>query len=308
VFTAGFYLPAMRGRLRTALLFAVVALLVLLAGGAEGSSGRGGLHGHLFTRTLWSAALARRERLLVYVPPGYLGGRRRYPVALFLHGVPGRPEDFLAHGFVDEIDAQMSSGRVAPFVVAFPQGGDRPTDDNEWVDSTQRPGERWESYLSNDVLGFVQSRFRIRPDAGGHAIAGLSMGGFGAMNVALHHRDQFGAVASWSGYFNANTPSVDAPATPEARAHSPQAYAPDLQPALAARHPAIDFYVGDRDRFAGENVAFHRLLTGMHVPHSFRLLRGQGHTWTLWTSQLDHELAFLAGAFAGTPGGGQSAP
>jgi enterochelin esterase-like enzyme len=299
----------MRGRLRTLLLLVAGAVLALVTAGAAGSTGsQPRLRGHLFTRTLWSTALARKERVLVYVPPGYLGSRRTYPLAILLHGVPGRPEDFVNHGMVNELDARMATGRIAPFVVAMPQGGDRPTDDNEWADSTQRTSERWESYLATDVLGFVQSRFRVRTDAGGHAIAGLSMGGFGAMNVALHHRDEFGAVASWSGYFNANTPSVDAPATPEARAHSPQSYAPDLRPSLAASHPAIEFYVGDRDRFASENVAFHRLLTSLHVPHSFRELRGAGHNWSLWTGQLDHELAFLAGAFAGAPGGGQSAP
>jgi S-formylglutathione hydrolase FrmB len=301
----------MRGRLRTPLALAAGVLLALLTAGAAGSTGTGSqprLRGHLFTRTLWSSALGRKERVLVYVPPGYLGGRGTYPLAILLHGVPGKPEDFLAHGMVSELDAQMAAGRVAPFVVALPQGGDRATDDNEWADSTQRPDERWESYLATDVLGFVQSHFRVRTDARGHAIAGLSMGGFGAMNVALHHRDRFDAVASWSGYFNANTPSVDAPATAEARAHSPQAYAPDLSPSLAASHPAIEFYVGDRDRFASENVAFHRLLTSLRVPHSFRELRGAGHTWSLWTSQFDHELRFLSGAFAGAPAGGQSAP
>ncbi|MDQ6916045.1 MAG: esterase family protein [Actinomycetota bacterium] len=299
----------MRGRLRTPFLLVVGALLALVTAAAAGSTGgQRALHGHLFTRTLWSAALARRERMLVYVPPGYLGGRRTYPLAILLHGVPGRPEDFVDHGSVSEIDSQMAAGRVAPFVVAFPQGGDRPTDDNEWADSTRRPDERWESYLGSDVLGYVQSRFRVRSDARGHGIAGLSMGGFGAMNVALHHRDRFGAVSSWSGYFNANTPSVDPPLSPEARAHSPQAYARDLSPSLAAWHPAIDFYVGDRDRFAAENTAFNRLLTGLHVPHSFRVVHGAGHDWGLWASQLDHELAFLAGSFAGAPGGGQAAP
>jgi enterochelin esterase-like enzyme len=298
----------MRGRLRIPLLLVAGVLLALVVPGAAGSTGgQLRLRGHLFTRTLWSSALGRTERVLVYVPPGYLGGRGTYPLAILLHGVPGRPEDFVTHGMVNDLDGQMAAGRIAPFVVALPQGGDRPADDNEWADSTQRPGERWESYLATDVLGFVQSRFRVRADAGGHAIAGLSMGGFGAMNVALHHRDEFGAVASWSGYFNANTPSVDAPATAEARAHSPQSYAPDLRPSLATSHPAIEFYVGQRDAFASENAAFDRLLTGLHVPHSFRVLRGAGHTWSLWTSQLDHELAFLARAFAGSPAGGQPA-
>jgi enterochelin esterase-like enzyme len=259
--------------------------------------------GQLVTRTLWSAALQRQERVLVYLPPGYDAGSKTYPLAIFLHGVPGRPEDFVTHGVVQRIDALISSGRIAPFVAAFPQGSDHPNDDNEWADSARRPGERWESYVANDVVGFMQSSYRVRRDREGRAIAGASMGGFGAMNIVLHHRDEFGVVESWSGYFNANTPSVHDPASPAGRAYSPQLYAGALRPTLAAWHPAIDFYVGSRDGFARENVAFARTLTRLHVPHRFRLVRGAGHGWPLWTSRIDGELGFLETALAQTSGG-----
>jgi enterochelin esterase-like enzyme len=274
------------------------AAMAALALAAPSSGG-----GQLVTRTLWSAALQRQERVLVYLPPGYSGAGKTYPLAIFLHGVPGRPEDFVTHGVVQRIDALISSGRIAPFVAAFPQGSDHPNDDNEWADSARRPGERWESYVANDVVAFVQSSYRVRTDRAGRAIAGASMGGFGAMNIALHHRDEFGVVESWSGYFNSNTPSVHDPASPAGRAYSPQLYAGALRPSLARWHPAIDFYVGSRDRFARENVAFARMLTRLHVPHRFRLVAGAGHGWPLWTPRVDGELGFLESALAGNSGG-----
>ena len=289
---------------RPRLLLATGLALLGLVGTAGGSPP----HGQVVTRTLWSTALGRRERVVLYLPPGYTTARAaRYPLVILLHGVPGRPEDFVTHGAVAHVDALIAAGSVPPFVAAMPAGGDRPTDDNEWADSDRRPSERWETYVASDVVGFVQSRYRVRRDRAGRAIAGMSMGGFGAMNLALHHRGEFAAVASWSGYFNANTPTVHAPGSPADRDDSPQYYAGRLRPSLAAWHPAIDFYVGSRDRFAPENAAFDRTLTALHVPHGFRIVPGAGHGWALWTSQLDREVGFLEGALAGTPGG-QAAP
>ncbi|TML29402.1 MAG: hypothetical protein E6G30_04160 [Actinobacteria bacterium] len=289
---------------RPVLLLATGLAMLGLVGTAGGSPARG----QVVTRTLWSAALGRRERVVVYLPPGYSGARAaRYPLVILLHGVPGRPEDFVTHGVVARIDALMAAGRIPPFVAAMPAGGDRPTDDNEWADSDLRPSERWETYVARDVVGFLQSHYRVRRDAAGRAIAGESMGGFGAMNLALHHRNEFGAVASWSGYFNANTPSVHNPSSPAGRGYSPQHYVSRLRPSLAAWHPAIDFYVGGNDRFAAENATFDRTLTALHVPHGFRIVPGAGHGWALWTSQLNRELGFLESALAGTPGG-QAAP
>jgi S-formylglutathione hydrolase FrmB len=256
-------------------------------------------HARVLTLRFNSPTLSRPERVLVYEPPTYRDGRR-YPLVLFLHGVPGKPEDLVVNGVADRIDALIRAKRIPPIIAAFPTGSDQPTDDNEWADSEKRPGERWETYVTGDVLGVLQHRLHVRTDAAGRAIAGISMGGFGAMNIALHHRDLFAAVGSWSGYFNSNTPSVQEPTGAEGRAYSPQLYASALQPPLATAHPAISFYVGSRDSFAGENVAFDKLLTQLGVPHHFVLVAGADHTWKLWWSRLDAELQFL-GRSVGQP-------
>jgi enterochelin esterase-like enzyme len=249
-----------------------------------------GLHGTLVRRTFRSAALQRTESMLVYLPPGYTAAGSRYPLIMFLHGVPGRPADFVRHGFVSRLDALVAARSVAPFVAAFPAGSDRPEDDNEWADSAHEPGERWETYLAVDVVNFVQGHYRV---SGRRAIAGMSMGGFGAMNVALRHRRRFVAVAAWSGYFNANTPGVHDPGTAEGNAYSPAYYVPRMRPPLRSWHPALRFYAGSRDRFAGENTTFDRELTRLGVSHSFRVVSGAGHDWELWIGQLPVELASL---------------
>jgi S-formylglutathione hydrolase FrmB len=269
-------------------LAAGVGLFVLPA---RGSSPRG----RVLTTSLRSPALGRRERVLVYTPPGYSARRaRRYPVVILLHGVPGRPEEFVDHGVVGRLDRLIAAGKIPPVIVALPAGSDHSEDDNEWADSEVRTGERWETFLATDLVRWLDAGFHTSARPDGRAIGGDSMGGFGAMNVALHHRDEFAAVSAWSGYFNANTPSVHRPGSARWRAYSPQLYAPDLQPPLRARHPRISFYVGGNDGFAAENIAFDRRLTSLGVAHRFQLVPGAGHGWGLWSAHFDDELKFLA--------------
>jgi enterochelin esterase-like enzyme len=278
---------------RAVIALALVAGTVALVLPARGASG---LRGRVISTSLRSSALGRRERVLVYTPPGYSSNRaRRYPVVILLHGVPGRPEEFVDHGLVARLDRLIAAGVVPPVLAVLPAGSDQAEDDNEWADSEVRPGERWETFLASDLVRWVDGSFRTLARRSARAIGGDSMGAFGAMNVALHHRDEFAAVSAWSGYFNANTPAVQHPGSALWRAYSPQLYAPSMQPPLRVRHPRISFYVGSRDGFAGENVAFDRLLTGLGVAHRFNLVPGAGHGWSLWSAHYDSELKFLAG-------------
>ncbi|MDX6671317.1 MAG: hypothetical protein QOI91_1680 [Solirubrobacteraceae bacterium] len=252
------------------------------------------LHGTVVKRNFWSYALQRKEHAVVYLPPGYSSAAGRcYPLIVFLHGVPGQPEDFVTEGFVARMDALVAARRVAPFVAVFPAGSAQPADDNEWADSAKVPDQRWETYVTQDVLAFADRWYRLTPGPQGRAVAGMSMGGFGATNIALHNRGTFAAAASWSGYFNANTPGVHDPDKAEGHAYSPMYYASRLNPPLRASHPALSFYVGAGDRFAAENAAFDRELTRLGVPHDYRVIAGAGHDWSLWVSQVSRELTFL---------------
>jgi enterochelin esterase-like enzyme len=246
---------------------------------------------------VYSHALQRKERVLVYLPPGYATSTRRYPVAIFLHGTPGTPEGLVSLGIPERLDALIAAGTLPPLVAAFPAGSDDPSTDTEWGDSSLRRSERWETFVAEDVVRFLSKAYRVSRTRTARAIAGLSMGGYGAMNIALHHPSEFGVVESWSGYFNANTPAVFAPGSRAWQANSPQAYVPSVAPALRRLRPQISFYVGTADRFFGENVRFARLLTHLGVRHDFEAVRGAGHTSTLWRSGLDRELLFIGRAF-----------
>ena len=116
---------------------------------------------------------------------------RRFPVLLLLHGTDGTENDWLdAGGLVDGSAGSVAEGGL-PFIIVTPGAG------NSWY--VDNGSVAWETALVDDLLPAIDARFRTIPGRAGRAIAGLSMGGYGAVHLALRHPDQFAAVASLSG-------------------------------------------------------------------------------------------------------------
>ena len=174
----------------------------------------------------------------------------------------------------------------------MPSQGD--VDDVSSEDSALDASAEWGTMVWRDLVDAIDARYRTLPVARHRAVGGISMGGFGALNLALRHRDRFGAVTMWSGYVVANTPEVDGPiGSASWRRRSPLLYTPRLAASLAARPLAIDFYSGDLDPFVAENLRFHRLLAHLGIPHRFDVPSG-GHTWAVWRAKLPVELAWVS--------------
>jgi enterochelin esterase-like enzyme len=216
---------------------------------------------------------------LAYLPAGYGMTTRRYPVIYLLHGLPAGPQTYTESGFVA---TEVANGS-RPAIVVAPQGARSDNSDPEYLDSG--PTENWPQAFASDLTRCIDARFQTIRKRSGRAIIGFSAGGFGAMNIGLRHLDTYGAVESWSGYFEATDPSglhilnVGSPAA-NAQARVPRDAA--LARALA-RYPAfIGFFVGQQDtRFLADNRAFDAALRSRHIRHSFAVYPG-GHTVTLW--------------------------
>ncbi len=240
-------------------------------------------------RAIYSPAVAGRLRLAVYLPANYATSGKRYPVVYFLHGLPAvagsfRGADFLAR-------ALASSGRRA--IIVAPQGArdnDSDPEDLDWG-----PGRNWETAITRDVVGYVDSHLRTISTREGRAIVGLSAGGYGAVMLALHHLPAFSVVESWSGYFHPTDPAGEraldlgtARANAKANAH---AFVKTLRRGFARRPTFFAFYVGSGDaRFRDENRVFHRELAAAGVPHLFRIYPG-GHEQSVWVAHAQRWLA-----------------
>jgi S-formylglutathione hydrolase FrmB len=169
--------------------FAAVAAALLLPGFAPIG---GGPHGGLVLRGRFPGT-ARAG--YVYLPPAF-SGAERYPVVYLLHGMPGSPSEYLSGaGLVQFADAAIADGAVRPFIAVAPAAGTQRRYNGEWAGP-------WETTLVRRVLPWVDARLPTIADRSGRVLAGLSAGGYGAVDIGLRNADVFGTVESWSGYFS----------------------------------------------------------------------------------------------------------
>jgi enterochelin esterase-like enzyme len=241
---------------------------------------------------LTSPALGGRRQLVdVYLPAGYATHpQRRYPVMFLLHGFPGRPAAFLETvrlGVVE--DVLLSRHEVPPFILVMPFGSTGTFTDEEWVNGVGRH-QAWETFVSRDLVRAVSARFRTIGSGSARAIAGLSEGGYGALDIALHHPREFRVIESWSGYEQADPIHRIFGTSPALLRHdSPAFTVVRTAPVLRREHAYVWFYTGASDSLHGQNAAFARELARLGVWHRFRVLRG-GHDWSLWRGQAANAL------------------
>ena len=141
-----------------------------------------------------TASLPEPVRCLVLEPPSYRSSpSRRYPLLVFLHDGYGNVRTLERRGVAAELTARMADGRLPEFLVAAP--GAR----GSWFSDSVDASRRWEEFLTGDFLRQIETRHRVLAAAASRGITGISMGGFGAMKIALKHPTLFGSVSTLSG-------------------------------------------------------------------------------------------------------------
>src|SRR5947207_878867 len=186
---------------------AVVALLgTLIVGPVRAASGSGGLHlvssqrlsDRLIELTMTTDALTDATHVRVLLPSGYdSSGATRYSVL------------YLLHGALDDYRAWTDKGNAAaitagaPLIVVMPDGG---SEGNyvDWYNFGAGGPPMWETYHIRQLIPWIDGHFRTVASRAGRAVAGLSMGGNGAVAYAALHPDLFTAVASFSGALDTN--------------------------------------------------------------------------------------------------------
>ncbi len=142
------------------------------------------------------------RRVAVYLPPGYDEAlRQRYPVVYLLssHGHTGpslmnwRPWDVTIQQQLDDL---ILNGTTGPLIVVLPDMWTR-FGGSQFVNSTGMG--RYEDYLIDEIIPFVDARFRTLTDRDHRGVMGRSSGGFGAITQAMHHPEVFSAFACHSG-------------------------------------------------------------------------------------------------------------
>jgi len=244
----------------------------------------------------------------VMLPPGYRTTKTtRYPVLYLLHGLGGHYSDWLTRTNVADYAAQYR------IIVVMPEAN------NSWyvngapirtAGGSERPGDKYESYILQELLPDVDKRYRTIQSRYGRAIAGLSMGGYGAIKFGLKYPSTFAFAGSMSGALAAASWTEDDMKTVKAvydslppvfgAAGSEVRKANDIfqiaQGLPASRVAALPYFYldsGTEDFFCEANHRFGELLREKRIPHEYRELPGD-HSWQHWDRQVKEVLKIAA--------------
>jgi enterochelin esterase-like enzyme len=238
-----------------------------------------------------SPSLRQEMKIGVYLPPGW-DGQERLPLVVFLHGGADDERCLDRYHVTATLDAWVRSGWVPPFIMVVPDG-DRGFWRN-WYDGTHRYGD----YVIDDVIPYVRRHYPVLPGREATHLMGISMGGAGALYMAIDHPDRFASAAVFSapvfdtdqvlaflGKFLwrvlARVQRVFGP--PDRELHERE----NVYTRIRSRDDlhGLSLLIGAGTRDAASlletNRAFHDHLLRHGVPHRFLVYRG-GHRWEDW--------------------------
>ncbi len=141
-----------------------------------------------------SKLLGRDLKYGVYLPPSYASSPgKKYPVLYFLHGLFEDETRWSTRGQTDQIMNRMiAEGKIGEFIVAIPNGG------TSFYTNTRDGSEKWEDAIVTEFIPLVESTYRINATRANRGISGTSMGGYGALKIAMKHPDLFGSASAHS--------------------------------------------------------------------------------------------------------------
>jgi putative tributyrin esterase len=235
--------------------------------------------------TFRSAALNRDMQYRVLVPVDIAPGTM-LPVVYLLHGGGGGFRDWSNYSDV----ARFAERGL---ILVMPEG-----DESYYTNSAEHPQDRYGDYIVNDLVSDVEARLPVAPGRSNRAIVGVSMGGFGAVTLALRHPDLFAFAGGLSS-------AIDVPSRPFSirrigqwrhhssifgswgsetrRANDPFVLARSADP---KRTPYIFLTCGTQEGLLPSNRSFARLLQQRQFAYEFHVVPG-GHDWNQWNAQLD---------------------
>ncbi len=275
------------------LLFALTCLLSLTTLAAK-----------VDTLDVPSASMNRTLRAAVVLPETYRKARKQaFPVLYLLHGGSGNfrdwltkvPDKTLLHRMADQYN----------LIIVTPDGD--PT--SYYFDSPLVKTSQFETFIANELIDKVDNTYRTVRDKKGRLIAGLSMGGHGAMFISSRHPELYAAAGSMSGVMNINTTSWKVPADfAKSRAEN---FAKLLGPAkdgdapypgytmvtladkLKANGLPLILDIGVDDFLINGNRELHQQLVENKTPHDY-IERPGAHTWDYWGDALPYQLLFFS--------------
>ncbi len=244
------------------------------------------------TISIYSNAMHKNIKAVVITPSNYTQGKA-YPTVYLLHGAYGNFSNWANKVPTLQADADKYS-----MIIVCPNGAS-----NSWyfdspIDSTYK----FETYISTEVPEYIDAHYKTKKDRKYRAIAGLSMGGHGAMFIAYRHSETFGACGSMSGALNVSIIN--------------KGY--DLDKRIGEYLPSNDYYknwsvlhlmdeppkdslaiiidCGVDDFIYGMSKAAHQKLVSLKIAHDY-IERPGKHDWSYWANAVQYQLLFFNNFF-----------
>jgi len=244
-------------------------------------------HGVISVVTYYSTVLKTFRRFHIYTPPGYEANQRKYPVLYLLHGANESDQSWSTVGRAGFILDNLIADRAAvPMIVVMPNGHVDQTPPNvAWGAPTSSPLQLkselvdFPKEFATEIIPYVDSHYRTITDRPHRAIAGLSMGGTQALNLAFADLERFSAVGIFSsGILVGSVLDWE------------QDHLAVLdRPALKNDLKMVWFKTGSEDPFIGTTKATVEMLKRHGFSVAFDESTG-GHSWVNWRNYL-HEFA-----------------
>ena len=255
--------------------------------------------------SLTSKILKMERKFAVYLPPDYETSDRSYPVLYLLHGGGDDQTGWVQFGEVLSItDKAIAEGKSTPMIIIMP---DANTGRRGYTNSATGDWQ-YEDFFFQELMPFVEKKYRIKAEKRFRAISGLSMGGHGSFIYALHRPDLFSSACPLSAYCGAlsleeaktNLKKV----TPDisdsliSKFYSKYSVLPLINNVGDSTKKTVRWYIdcGDDDFLFEGNSLAHIAMRKKDIPHEFRIRQG-GHTWTYWRQSLPEVLEFISMGF-----------
>ena len=250
---------------------------------------------HLRSVTVHSAALGGRGDITFFVPPG-LTGTSAVPLVILLHGSNGSHWAWALQGGAHRTALRLiESGAIPPVVLAMPSDG-LAADTTGYFPASDEGTPDFARWIVDEVPTCAAHLVGSVTEASPLFMAGLSMGGFGALHLGLRHGKRFTGVAGHSSVTDLSLRNPRAnPADLDIYRFKP---VPELSVLYWARKnrdrlPRIRFDCGRDDALIEPNRKLHRDLSAEQIPHTYDEYPG-GHDWPYWETHIEDTLRFFA--------------
>lgn len=244
----------------------------------------------------YSAAMHKNIKAVIVKPNDY-SENKKFATVYVLHGASGKYSDWLS--FVPDKQTLPKLADLYDVIIVCPDGNASSWYFDSPVDSTYK----YETYISSELVKYIDSHYSTIKNRSKRAITGLSMGGHGALFLAFRHQDIYGACGSMSG-------GVDLRPFPDnwdiAKRLGKYSEYPERWEAnsiinliylLTPNSLAITFDCGSSDFFYQVNKNLHEKLLERNIPHDFTVRPG-GHSWEYWGNSINFQMLFFHNFFA----------